>query len=69
MMVLCSKSEGQEMAEVSSSIIELIASLWQELKMHNEVEPVPPIALLLLSTHLTAHILNSPMKEMNAGLL
>jgi hypothetical protein len=38
------------------------------LKLHNEAEPVPPVALLLLSTHLTAHILNSPIKEMSASL-
>lgn len=29
---------------------------------------MPPISLLLVSTHLAAHILNSPIKEMNGGL-
>ena len=65
MLMLCGKSEGEE---VSQGNVELVAGLWGEVQEKCELDPLPVLPLLLLSAHLTLHILNAPLTDISAPM-
>ena len=65
MLLLCGKSENEE---INQSNVELVSGLWREVQEKYELEPLPALPLLLLSAHLTLHILNAPLSDISTPM-